>query len=129
MTKYVDENYYKNSYKGALDVEQLENLIITASKHIQNHTSNRADSSMEEVKYCCCVLVDKIQEYNTKKAENKKQGRKKSETVGKWAVNYADVKTDKELEKELEEEIDNIIKFYLLDITDKDGVNLLYRGN
>ena len=117
MTKYVDENYYKNSYKGALDVEQLENLIITASKHIQNHTSNRADSSMEEVKYCCCVLVDKIQEYNTKKAENKKQGRKKSETVGKWAVNYADVKTDKELEKELEEEIDNIIKFYLLDIT------------
>ena len=129
MTKYVDENYYKNSYKGALDVEQLENLIITASKHIQNHTSNRADSSMEEVKYCCCVLVDKIQEYNTKKSENKKHGRKKSETVGKWAVNYADVKTDKELEKELEEEIDNIIKFYLLDITDKDGVNLLYRGN
>ena len=35
----------------------------------------------------------------------------------------------KELEQEIEEEIDNIIKFYLLDITDKDGVNLLYRGN
>ena len=68
MTKYVDENYYKNSYKGALDVEQLENLIITASKHIQNHTSNRADSSMEEVKYFCCVLVVIIQEYNTKKS-------------------------------------------------------------
>ena len=62
MTKYIDENYYKNSYKGALDTEQLENLIITASKHIQNHTSDRADSSIEEVKHCCCVLVDKIQE-------------------------------------------------------------------
>ena len=49
MTKYIDETYYKNSYKGALDTEQLENLIIIASKHIQNHTSNRADSSMEDV--------------------------------------------------------------------------------
>lgn len=129
MEKYVDENYYKNSYKGALDAGQLENLIITASKYIQNHTSDRADSSIEDVKYCCCVLVDKIQEYNIKKAENKKSKNKKSETVGKWAVTYADVKTDKELEIELEEELENIIKFYLLDITDKDGVNLLYRGN
>ena len=129
MTKYIDETYYKNSYKGALDTEKLENLIITASKYIQNHTSNRADSSMEDVKYCCCVLIDKIQEYNIKKSENKKQGNKKSETVGKWAVTYEDEKTDKELEEELEEEILNIIKFYLLDVTDKDGVNLLYRGN
>lgn len=129
MKKYIDVNYYKLNYKGSIEGFNLNNLIIEASRYIQKHTLDRADSDIEEVKYCCCVLVDKLNEYEELKEKNKKHNNKKAESVGKWSITYGDVKNNIELEKELNEEILNIIKLYLSDVTDKNGVNLLYRGD
>ncbi len=129
MKKYIDVKYYKLNYKGLIDGFNLNNLIVEASRYIQKHTFDRADSDIEEVKHCCCVLVDKLNEYEEQKEKNKKQNNKKSESVGKWSVSYGDTKTNEEMKKELEEDIWNTIKFYLSDITDKNGVNLLYRGD
>lgn len=83
---------------------------------------------MEAVKYCCCKLMAKINNYNEQKIENKKLGNKKSESVGKWSVGYGDVKSDVELDNELENEISKTINLYLSDVTDENGIKLLYRG-
>ncbi len=129
MKKYIDVKYYKLNYKGLIEGFNLNNLIVEASRYIQKHTLDRADSDIEVVKYCCCVLVDKLNEYEEQKEKNKKQNNKKSESVGKWSVSYGDIKTSEEMKKELDEEIWNTIKFYLSNVTDKNGVNLLYRGD
>lgn len=129
MQKYIDKTYYQNTYKGKVSEEKLDNLIIEASKKIQKYTLNRSTDDIEEVKHCCCVIVDEINEHNEKKANYKKQGNKKSESVGSWSIGYGDVKTSAELEKEKESSIFDIIKLYLSEVTDKDGINLLYRGN
>lgn len=151
MQVYIDKNYYEEYCKKNLldnsikpsdklypsevllpNGEQMigiNNAIIKASKEIQRYTSNRAAEDIEEVKYCCCRLVDKINEYDNLKIMQKKQNNKKSETVGKMSVTYSDNKSSNELNKELDIEIREIINLYLSDVTDKYGVNLLYRGN
>ncbi len=129
MKTYIDVNYYKLNYNGLIGNSNLNNLIIEASRHIKKHTSNRATSEIEEVKHCCCVLVDKINEYQEQKEKNNKQRNVKSESVGKWSKTYGDSKSNLELDKELNNEICEIIKLYLSDVTDKNGINLLYRGD
>lgn len=129
MKTYIDIKYYQLNYKGLIESSNLNDLIIEASRHIQRYTSDRATSEIEEVKRCCCVLVDKINEYQKQKEENKKQANVKSESVGKWSKTYADSKSNLELNKELNNEIFEIIKLYLSDVKDKNGINLLYRGN
>lgn len=129
MKTYIDVDYYKLNYKGLIENSNLNNLIIEASRHIRRHTSNRATSEIETVKRCCCVLVDKINEYQELKEKNKKQGNVKSESVGKWSRTLGDSKSNLELDKELNNEIADIIKLYLSDVTDENGINLLYRGD
>lgn len=129
MKTYIDIDYYKTNYKGLIENSNLDNLIIEASRHIQRHTSNRATSEIEAVKHCCCILVDKINEYQELKEKNKKQGNVKSESVGKWSRTLADSKSNLELDKELNNEVADIIKLHLSDVTDENGINLLYRGD
>lgn len=129
MKKYIDMEYYITKYLGKIPGIKIEGLIIEASKIIQRYTSNRATSDIDEVKYCCCKLMDKINEYNELKELVKNRKYKKSETVGKMSITYSDNRNNKELEEDLEKECFNIVKYYLSDTTDKNGVNLLYRGN
>lgn len=129
MQKYIDEKYYISSYLGKVSPNNINNLIIEASQKIQRYTFNRATSDIDEVKHCCCKLMDKINEYNELKEIIKTRKYKKSESVGKVSVTYSDTRNSKELEEDLEKECFQIIKYYLSNVTDKNGVNLLYRGN
>lgn len=129
MERYINEEYYISSYLGKTPPDKINNLIIEASQKIRRYTFNRATSDIEEVKRCCCKLIDKINEYNKLKELIKTRKYKKSETVGKLSVTYSDTRNSKELEEDLEKECFEIIKYYLSNVSDKNGVNLLYRGN
>ncbi|MDH6367553.1 MULTISPECIES: hypothetical protein [unclassified Breznakia] len=72
---YVDENYYKDTYKGvAKDADSLEKLLKKASRHIDTLTFNRiigrfddlTDFQQEIIKDVTCELVDF--EYSNKDA-------------------------------------------------------------
>ncbi len=116
MTQYADYNYYISEYKGSMPDTDFDKLSKIASMKIKANTFGRIDEKNihGEVKYCTCVLADKL--LNISKNEGKS-----SETVGPWSVSYADSKSGQEL-------IQLTLKEFLSEVYTEDGTPLLYRG-
>jgi len=123
METYVDFNYYNGTYGGTIPEETFDKLVIESSAIIRENTFNRIniEEIPEEVKYCTCKIIDKLNEYAI---NAKKQGNKTAETVDKWHVNYGAIKTDDEFKSELQ----SILKTYLWNVADDNNIPLLYRG-
>lgn len=116
MTQYADYNYYKSEYKGNMPDTDFDRLSKIASAKIKANTFGRIceNNIPDEVKYCTCVLADKL--LSLSKSEGKT-----SESVGSWSVQYADSKDGKEM-------IAQIIKEFLSETYTNDGTPVLYRG-
>ncbi len=116
MTSYIDYKFYKEEYGGNMPESSFKRLSIEASAYIKKNTFNRIDEKdiPNEVKLCTCSIAEQL-----KKLE-KREG-KTSESVGSWSVNYQEGSKD-------DKKLYDTLKNYLLDLVDKNGTPLLYRG-
>ena len=101
---------------GKMPESTFKSLSIEASMYIKRNTYGRIEENSipDEVKLCMCSLVDKMNKIQ-------KQSGKKSETVGSWSATYLE-------NAEWENELYDVLLNYLLELKDKEGTPLLYRG-
>lgn len=96
---YADYTYYSGTYMGAVSEEDFPRLAVRASSFLDYYTMGKAEShaDLDEVKMCCCALVDKyavvesaqtLAEKNLAKAAAE-DVEVKSETVGGYSRTLA----------------------------------------
>lgn len=124
MLEYITSNEYKEILQVSSVPDDINQLIIKASNYIYTNTYQRIneDNVSEKVKYVTCLIVDLINEEQTKINE---VGNVKSENVEGWSKSYA---TPEEIRKEYESKKYEVLKEYLSFEVGKDGNFLLYRG-
>ena len=116
MAQYTTYEYYIDTYKGNIPKNEFEQLSRTASAKIKSLTFGRIDEQNipDEVKYCICVIVDKLM-------NQFQNAGKSSESVGQWSVTYM-------TSNDGTSEIKSIVSDYLSECYDSNGTPLLYRG-
>ena len=82
MLKYITEKEYKELLGQSIP-DNFEKLVIEASNYINQQTFGRIDKNNvpKEVKYVTCLIIDLIDEQNTKIAEI---GNLKSQEIEGW---------------------------------------------
>ena len=124
MLKYITEDEYKellgkNSIPG-----NFNNLNIEASNYINYKTFGRIDENNipEEVKYVTCLIINLLDEENTKLSEI---GNLKSQNIEGWSESYS---TPEEVKTDYEDKKYSTLREYLWNIIGSDGNPLLYTG-
>lgn len=122
--------YLKNEeeYKSVLGTDNVpkdfKNLNIQASNYINYKTFGRIDQNniQEQVKYVTCLIVDLIDEENTKLSEI---GNLKSQNIEGWSESYS---TPEEIKSNYENQKQKVLNDYLWNVIGTDGNPLLYCG-
>ena len=66
--------FYKDSYRGSLNENDFNKSLPKATKLVSNRTNNKIDTISDDdenqnlvndIKFCICNVVDKVQYYNT----------------------------------------------------------------
>lgn len=124
MLKYIDRNDYQELLEVSSIPSNFNKLVIDASNYINHETFGRIDKNNipEQVKYVTCLIVDLINEQETKLREI---GNLKSQNIEGWSESYA---TPEEIEKEYSAKKYNTLKVYLSKEIGVDGLPLLYCG-
>lgn len=124
MLKYITETEYGKLLDADSIPDNINNLIIKASNHINYKTSGRIDENNipEQVKYVTCLIVNLINEQETKLSEI---GNLKSQNIEGWSETYS---TPEEIKKEYSEKMQTTLSTYLWNVVGKDGLPLLYCG-
>ena len=124
MLKYITEKEYKE----LLGVDSVPNnfnkLVIDASNYINKQTFGRVDENNipEQVQYVTCLIIDLLNEEETKLSEI---GNLKSENIEGWSKSYS---TPEEIKKDYSEKMKTTLSNYLWDVIGIDGNPLLYCG-
>lgn len=124
MLKYITDKEYK-SLLGAKSIpDNFDKLVIEASNYINRQTFGRIDknSITEQVQYVTCLIIDLINEKETKLSEI---GNLKSQNIEGWSESYS---TPEEIEKEYSKKMQTTLYTHLWDVIGKDGLPLLYCG-
>lgn len=124
MLKYITEEEYKELLDAKSIPDNFNNLVIEASNYINYKTFGRIDENNipEQVKYVTCLIVDLINEENTKLNEI---GNLKSQNIEGWSESYS---TPEEIKTDYEDKKYSKIKQYLWNVIGIDGNPLLYAG-
>lgn len=124
MLKYITDEEYIELLGSESIPDNFENLVIKASSYIDYNTHYRIDSKnvSEQVKYVTCLIVNLINEQETKLSEI---GNLKSQNIEGWSESYA---TPEEIEKEYSAKKYDTLKIYLSKEIGIDGLPLLYSG-
>lgn len=124
MLKYIDRIEYQKLLGTENVPNNFNNLTIEASNYINRQTQGRIDKNNipEEVKYVTCLIIDLLDEQNTKISEI---GNLKSQNIEGWEENYV---TPEEIKKEYENKMYETLTNYLWNIVGTDGKPLLYCG-
>ena len=124
MLKYITEEEYKELLGAKSIPDNFNNLVIEASAYINHKTFGRIDTNNipEEVRYVTCLIIDLINEENTKLNEI---GNLKSQNIEGWSESYS---TPEEIKKDYEDKKYSTLKQYLWDVIGTDGNPLLYSG-
>jgi hypothetical protein len=124
MLQYVTENEYRNILQAKDIPEDFNNLNIEASNYINHKTFGRVykDDIPEQVQYVTCLIIDLLNEENTKLS---KIGNLKSQNIEGWSESYS---TPEEIKNDYEEKKYSILKKYLWNVIGTDGNPLLYCG-
>ena len=124
MLKYITGEEYKKLLGKDSMPNNFNNLIIQASNYINHKTFGRIEPSNppEEVKYVTCLIIDLINEKETKLSEIKNL---KSQNIEGWSETYA---TPEEIKKDYEEKMRTSLADYLWNVIGNDGNPLLYCG-
>lgn len=124
MLKYITEDEYKELLGKNSIPNDFNNLVIKASSYINYNTHGRIDEKdvPEQVKYTTCLIIDLIDEENTKISEI---GNLKSQNIEGWSESYS---TPEEIKSDYEEKKYSTLKKYLWNVIGVDGNPLLYCG-
>ena len=124
MLKYITEEEYKELLGTDSIPNNFNNLVIEASNYINHRTFGRINQNdvPEQVKYVTCLIIDLIQEENTKISEI---GNLKSQNIEGWSESYS---TPEEIKADYEDKKYSTLKKYLWNVIGTDGNPLLYCG-
>lgn len=124
MLKYITDEEYVELLGSESIPDNFENLVIKASNYINYNTHERIDKNNipEQVKYVTCLIIDLINEEETKISEI---GSLKSQNIEGWSESYA---TPKEIKADYNNKKQSVLKEYLWDEIGTDGLPLLYSG-
>ena len=124
MLKYITSDEYQSILAVSSVPNNIEQLIIKASNYIYSKTFGRIDENniSDKIKYVTCLIVDLINEEETKISEISYL---KSENVEGWSQSYM---TPEEIKADYENKKYNILKEYLTFEIGTDDNYLLYCG-
>lgn len=124
MLKYITDEEYVELLGSESIPDNFENLVIKASNYINYNTHGRIDKNNipEQVKYVTCLIIDLINEEETKISEI---GSLKSQNIEGWSESYA---TPEEIKADYNNKKQSVLKEYLWDEVGTDGLPLLYSG-
>ena len=125
MLKYITDKDEYLKILGTKDVpNDFDNLNIQASNYINYKTFGRIDENTipEQVKYVTCLIINLIDEENTKLSEI---GNLKSQNIEGWTESYA---TPEEIKSNYENQKQKVLNNYLWNVIGTDGNPLLYCG-
>ena len=124
MLKYINNKEYLELLGNGSIPDNFDNLVIQASNYINYQTQGRINSNNvpEQVKYVTCLLVNLINEEETKLNEI---GNLKSQNIEGWSETYA---TPEEIKTDYSNKKYSALRTYLWDVIGTDGNPLLYCG-
>ena len=124
MLEYITEQEYIELLGAVSIPDNFNNLVVKASNYINYNTHNRIDKNnvSEQVKYVTCLIVNLINEEETKLEEI---GYLKSQNIEGWSESYA---TPEEIKADYSNQKYNVLKTYLAYEIGIDGNLLLYSG-
>lgn len=124
MLKYITDKEYE-SLLGAKSIpDNFNKLVIEASNYINRQTFGRIDKNNipEQVQYVTCLIIDLINEQETKLNEI---GNLKSQNIEGWSESYS---TPEEIEKQYSQKMQTTLSTHLWNVIGIDGLPLLYCG-
>lgn len=124
MLKYITDEEYVELLGSESIPDNFDNLVIKASNYINYNTHGKIDKNNipEQVKYVTCLIIDLINEEETKISEI---GSLKSQNIEGWSESYA---TPEEIKADYNNKKQSVLKEYLWDVIGTDGLPLLYSG-
>lgn len=124
MLKYITQDEYINLLGAKSIPDNFNNLVIEASSYINKNTYGRIsiDNIPEEVKYATSLIINLINEENTKLSEI---GNLKSQNIEGWSESYS---TPEEIKTDYENKKQKVLNDYLWNVIGVDGNPLLYIG-
>jgi hypothetical protein len=124
MLKYITDKEYVELLGSESIPDNFDNLVIKASNYINYNTHGKIDKNNipEQVKYVTCLIIDLINEEETKISEI---GSLKSQNIEGWSESYA---TPEEIKTDYNNKKQSVLKEYLWDVIGTDGLPLLYSG-
>ena len=124
LTYLKDEEEYKEQLGTDNVPNDFKNLNIKASSYINFNTHGRIDINdiPEQVKYTTCLIINLINEEDTKLNEI---GNLKSQNIEGWSESYS---TPEEIKTDYEDKKYSTLKEYLWNVIGADGNPLLYSG-
>ena len=124
MLEYITKEDYIRLLSAESIPNNLKQLIIEASNYINYKTFGKIDENnvSEQVKYVTCLIVNLINEQETKISEI---GNLTRQEIEGWSESY--VKPE-EIKANFEEKKYNTLKQYLFNEIGLDGLPLLYCG-
>lgn len=124
LTYLKDEEEYKKILGIDNVPKDFKNLNIEASNYINYKTFGRIDKNNvpEEVQYVTCLIINLLDEENTKLSEI---GNLKSQNIEGWSESYS---TPEEIKADYEDKKQKTINQYLWNVIGNDGNPLLYCG-
>ncbi len=124
MLTYITEKEYKELLGKNSIPNNFHKLVIEASTYIDHRTFGRIDKNKipEKVKYVTCLMIDLLEEQETKLSEI---GNLKSQNIEGWSESYA---TPEEVKTHYDQKMQTILSKYLWDVIGNDGMPLLYCG-
>lgn len=123
MLKYITEEEYIELLGAKSIPDNFDNLVIEASNYINYKTFGRIGNNIpEQVKYVTCLIVNLINEQETKISEI---GNLKSQNIEGWSETYS---TPEEIKQDYAEKMHETLKQYLWNVIGEDGNPLLYCG-
>lgn len=124
MLKYITETEYKKLLGATSIPNDFNNLVIKASNYINRQTFGRIDEDNipEQVQYVTCLIINLIDEKETKLSEIRNL---KSQNIEGWSESYS---TPEEIKKDYSEKMQTTLSTYLWNVIGTDGNPLLYCG-
>lgn len=125
MLKYITDKDEYLKILGAKNVpSDFDNLNIQASNYINYKTFGRINENNipEQVKYVTCLIINLIDEQNTKLS---KIGNLKAQNIEGWSESYS---TPEEIKLDYEDKKQKALNQYLWNVIGIDGNPLLYCG-
>ena len=121
MLTYITENDY-TSLMGTSVPENFNKLNTQASTYINHKTRGRITDICDEVKYVTCLLIDLVNDAESKKSEI---GNLKSQNIEGWSETY---QTPEEIDRDFEAKASELLSQYLWNVIADDGKSVLYKG-